>query len=90
MTLFHRETDEEKVNRNIDDIFDLHAASIEWLETYSGIDFPFQKFDFALIPSFQYGGMEHVGAIQYRASSLFLDEAPSDTELLGRAGLIAH
>ncbi len=90
MTLFHRETDKEKVNRNIDDIFDLHAASIEWLETYSGIDFPFQKFDFALIPSFQYGGMEHVGAIQYRASSLFLDEAPSDTELLGRAGLIAH
>ena len=90
MTLFHRETDEEKVNRNIDDVFDLHAASIEWLEAYSGIDFPFQKFDFALIPSFQYGGMEHVGAIQYRASSLFLDEAPSDTDLLGRAGLIAH
>ena len=34
--------------------------------------------------------MEHVGAIQYRASSLFLDEAPSETRLLGRAGLIAH
>jgi aminopeptidase N len=34
--------------------------------------------------------MEHVGAIQYRASSLFLDEAPSETQLLGRASLIAH
>jgi aminopeptidase N len=34
--------------------------------------------------------MEHVGAIQYRADSLFLDEAPSQTQLLSRAGLIAH
>jgi aminopeptidase N len=34
--------------------------------------------------------MEHVGAIQYRASSLFLDEDPSDSQLLGRASLIAH
>ena len=90
MTLLHRETDREKVARNIDDIFDLHSAAIRWLESYTGIDFPFQKFDFALIPSFQYGGMEHVGAIQYRASSLFLDESPSETQLLRRAGLIAH
>ena len=90
MTMLHRETDEEKVARNIDDIFNLHAASLDWLEEYTGISYPYQKFGFALIPAFQYGGMEHVGAIQYRASSLFLDEAPSETQLLGRAGLIAH
>ncbi len=90
ITMLHRETDAEKVARNIDDIFALHAASIDWLEEYSGIDYPYQKFGFALIPAFPYGGMEHVGAIQYRASSLFLDEAPSETRLLGRAGLIAH
>ncbi len=90
MTMLHRETDEEKVARNIDEIFNLHAASLDWLEEYTGIAYPYQKFGFALIPAFQYGGMEHVGAIQYRASSLFLDEAPSETRLLGRAGLIAH
>jgi aminopeptidase N len=90
MTMLHRETDAKKVTRNVDAIFDLHAASIEWLEQYTGIDYPYKKFGFALIPSFQYGGMEHVGAIQYRASGLFLDEDPSDTELLSRAGLIAH
>lgn len=90
MTMLHRETDKEKVRRNLDAIFDLHAAAIDWLETYTGIDYPYQKFAFALIPAFQYGGMEHVGAIQYRASGLFLDDAPSDSELLGRAGLIAH
>lgn len=90
MTMLHRETDDDKVARNVEEIFSLHAAAIDWLEAYTGIAYPFSKFGFALIPAFQYGGMEHVGAIQYRASSLFLDEAPSDTELLDRAGLIAH
>lgn len=90
MTMLHRETDEEKVARNIDDIFELHGTSLAWLENYTNINFPFKKFDFALIPSFQYGGMEHVGAIQYRASSLFLDKNPTDSRLLSRASLIAH
>ena len=90
MTMLHRETDRDKVARNLDDIFNLHSAALDWLEDYTGIEYPFSKFGFALIPAFQYGGMEHVGAIQYRASSLFLDEAPSDTQLLSRASLIAH
>ncbi|WP_090260609.1 M1 family metallopeptidase [Roseivirga pacifica] len=90
MTMLHRETDENKVARNKDDVFKLHAASIQWLEGYTGIKYPFKKFDFALIPSFQYGGMEHVGAIQYQANSLFLDEDPSQNRLLSRASLIAH
>jgi aminopeptidase N len=88
--MLHRETDVNKVERNINEIFRLHVAAVEWLEEYTGIAYPFEKLDFALIPSFQYGGMEHVGAIQYRAASLMLDEDPSDTELLGRASLIAH
>lgn len=90
LTLLHRETDAQKVSDNLDAIFQLHADSLTWLETYTGIDYPFQKFAFALIPDFPYGGMEHVGAIQYRASSLFLDESPSENQLLRRAQLIAH
>ena len=90
MSMLHRETDSNKVDRNLDDIFRLHKASLDWLEEYTGIPYPFKQFNFALIPNFQYGGMEHVGAIQYRASSLFLDEDPSDSQLLGRASLIAH
>jgi len=90
MTMLHRETDAEKVARNKDEIFRLHAAALRWMEGYTGIKYPFQKFDFALIPGFQYGGMEHVGAIQYRANSLFLDEDPSQNQLLSRASLIGH
>jgi len=73
MTLYHRETDEEKVARNVPEVFDLHLKSIRWLEEYTGIQQPFKKFDFALIPAFQFGGMEHPGAIFYKDRSLFLE-----------------
>jgi aminopeptidase N len=34
---------------------------------------------FFAVPAFQFGGMEHPGAIWYRAESLFLDETASRT-----------
>ena len=90
MTMLYRETDEEKVKRNTPEIFQLHQSSLDWLEDYTEIDYPFQKFDFALIPSFQYGGMEHVGAIFYNERSLMLDKEASINQKLRRGSLIAH
>ena len=90
MTMLHRETDAVRLARNIDAIFNLHGQSLVWLQDYTGIDYPFQKCDFVLIPGFPYAGMEHVGAIQYRASSLLLDQEPPLTDQLNRAQLIAH
>ena len=90
LTMYHRETDVAKLQRNAPAIFDLHAASIRWLEEYTGIPYPFGKFEFLAVPSFQFGGMEHPGAIWYRAGGLFLDESAGRTEELGRASLIAH
>lgn len=89
-TMYHRETDAAKLRRNAPAIFDLHAASLRWLETYTGISYPFGKFDFLAVPAFQFGGMEHPGAIWYRAGGLFLDETAGRTQELGRASLIAH
>ncbi|MFT7472120.1 MAG: aminopeptidase N [Kiritimatiellia bacterium] len=88
--MYHRETDAGKVARNRDEIFQLHATTLDWLEDYTQIDYPFQKFDFVLIPSFQYGGMEHPGGILYRQASIFLDETATQNQMLGRASLIAH
>ena len=68
MQLLHRETRNELIENNIDEIFKLHASSIRWLEEYTGISYPFEKFGFILLPSFQYGGMEHPGTIYYKAS----------------------
>ena len=90
MRMFHRETDAEKVQSNTKTIFDLHFAALNWLEEYTGIPYPFDKFDFVLIPSFQYGGMEHPGAILYRASRLFLERSATQNQKLGRASVIAH
>ena len=88
--LFHRETDAKKVERNKKAVFDLHASSLDWLEKYTGIPYRFGKFDFVLIPSFQFGGMEHPGAIFYNASSIFLDESATENQMLNRASTIAH
>ena len=90
MTMLHRETDSAKLARNVDAIFALHGESLDWLEHYTAIPYPFSKFDFVLIPGFPFGGMEHVGAIQYRAESLLLDASPPLTDTLRRAHLIAH
>ena len=88
--MLHRETDAAKVQRNRDDIFDLHSSSLAWLENYTGIPYPWGKFDFLLVPSFQFGGMEHAGSIFYNGSALFLDPSATQNQKLGRASLIAH
>lgn len=90
MTMYYRETDSIKVKKNLADIFELHGKALSWLEDYTTIPYPFDKFDFALIPSFQYGGMEHPGSIFYNESSLFLDDNASVNRKMGRASLIAH
>ncbi|GAB3752319.1 M1 family aminopeptidase [Spirosoma pomorum] len=90
MTLLHRETDLTKIRLSTDTIFSLHTDAIRFLEDYTQIPYPFQKLDFAAIPDFQYGGMEHAGAIDYKLSSLFLDAGATRDQKLSRATLIAH
>jgi len=90
MTMLYRENNAEKLRISTDTIFNLHQQSLEFLEKYTNYPFPFQKLDFASIPEFQYGGMEHVGAIQYRESAVFLDNTATDELKLSRAKLIAH
>ncbi len=89
-TMLYRETNSDKIKASIPEVFRLHQKSLDYLEDYTGYKFPFQKLDFAAIPIFQYGGMEHVGAIQYRESAMFHDQNATDTELLSRAKLIGH
>jgi aminopeptidase N len=88
--MFHRETDAAKVARNREAIFDLHAAALAWLEEFTAIPYPFGKFDFLVVPAFQFGGMEHPGSIFYNANGLLLDESATQDQMLGRASLIAH
>jgi aminopeptidase N len=90
LRMFHRETDPARLARNREQIFDLHGRALAWLEEYTGIAYPFDKFDFVLVPAFQYGGMEHPGAILYRAEGMLLEESATQSDILGRASTISH
>nr|WP_320120244.1 M1 family aminopeptidase [uncultured Marinifilum sp.] len=89
-SMYHRETDKEKLANNTDEIFRLLFESLDWLEEYTQVPYPFAKYDIVVIPSFQYGGMEHTGATLYNASKMFLDKDATKNSLLSRANLIAH
>lgn len=88
--LYHMVKDSAKYNRNAATIFNQVTESLDWLEDYTQVNYPFQTYNLVAIPSFQFGGMEHPGATYYRAEKIFLDENPTREEELSRANLIAH
>lgn len=86
----YRETDPGKISMNVDSIFKAHQDAIGFLERWTGIPFPFQKAGFVGIPDFQFGGMEHPGEVQYKASSLFLEDGATRDQYIARITLISH
>ena len=88
-TAYHRETDPHRIAQ-LPTIFNQVATSLEWMEEYTGVPYPFAKYDFIILPGFQYGGMEHTGATLYNDTRMFLSKNPTPDEELGRAELIAH
>lgn len=89
MSVYYRETDPAKTAQ-IDEIFSQVFQSLDWLEAYTDIPCPFEKYDFVIVPGFQFGGMEHPGAILFNDRRMFLGETPTTTEKLSRIELIAH
>lgn len=86
----HRETDSAKIKLSVDSIFIAHKNAISFLENWTDIKFPFQKVGFVAIPDFQFGGMEHPGEVQYKASGLFLDEGATKDQFIARSNVISH
>ena len=86
---YHRENDEKRLAQ-MDIIFSQIISSLEWMENYTGVPYPFSKYDIIILPGFQYGGMEHTGATLYNDATIFLNENPTPDEELRRALLIAH
>lgn len=88
--VFHVCDDGARVQRNRQAVADLHATALDWLEAYTGVPCPFEAVDLLLVPSFQFSGMEHPGAVFYQEASLLLPEGATDEEVRNRAHLIAH
>lgn len=87
--IYYRETDPAKMAQ-LPEIFRQIDYALDWMEDYTGIPMPFPKYDCVIVPGFQFGGMEHPGAILFNETRMFLGEAPTDVEKLSRTDLISH
>ncbi len=85
----YREEDPAKVAQ-LKQVFDIIDHSINWLENYTGIAYPFSRYECVMLPGYQFGGMEHPGAIQYRARTIFLGPQATQADELKRFELLAH
>lgn len=90
MRLLYRETDSSKLRLSLDSIFRIEGQALHFMRDYTGIAYPFKKLDIVAVPDFQFGGMEHVGAILFKASSLFLDSGATREQFIGRSNLLSH
>lgn len=86
---FHRETDSARVAQ-LPEIMHQVVFALKWQEDFTGVRYPFPKYDLVILPGFQFGGMEHVGATFYNDNTLFLSPNPTPDEQLNRTELIAH
>ena len=61
---------------------DAHVRSVEWLQGYTAIPYPYYKVDAIGIPDFEAGAMENPGAITYRTRLLAADERNASIQTL--------
>lgn len=67
------------------------AASLERLERYFGLPYPYEKLDLIAVPDFEFGAMENAGAVTFRESLLLVDpKTISLAEQKRVAEVIAH
>ncbi|AQX03855.1 aminopeptidase [Elizabethkingia meningoseptica] len=88
--MLYRETDSVKIKNSMDSIYSIYRNSLAYYEKWTGIPHPFQKHGLVVVPDFQFGGMEHPGAILFQNSTLFLDKNATQSQLNNRSNLLAH
>lgn len=87
--VYYRETDPKRISQ-LPEIAHQVFFALDWQEEFTEVKYPFAKYDFVVLPGFQFGGMEHTGCTFYNDNTLFLAENPTPDELLRRTELIAH
>lgn len=87
--ILHRQKN-ENATAELEKILDEAGESIAFMEAYTGIPMPFQSYNMVILPGYQFGGMEHPGAIQYRGETMFPGASATADDYLKRFQLIAH
>ena len=89
MRILYREQSPERESQ-LPAIFDEAGQALKWMEEYTGLSCPFKEYGMVVLPGYQFGGMEHPGAIQFSDRRIFLGTSPSLDEKLSRMEIIAH
>ena len=89
MRALYRESNPDKVAQ-LDQVFDEASQALDWMEGYTGIACPFKEYGLVILPGYQFGGMEHPGAIQMNDRRIFLEKQATQEEKMARMELIAH
>lgn len=89
MRALYRESDPDKVAQ-LNQVFDEASQALDWMEGYTGIACPFKEYGLVILPGYQFGGMEHPGAIQMNDRRIFLEKQATQEEKMARMELIAH
>ena len=89
MRILYRESNPDKVAQ-LEKVLDEAAHALQWMEGYTGIVCPFKEYGMVVLPGYQFGGMEHPGAIQMSDRRIFLEKHATQEERVARMELIAH
>jgi alanyl aminopeptidase len=65
-------------------------AIVASLESYFGIEYPYDKLDILAVPDFASGAMENAGAITFREQLLLLSATPAEEQIRAFTNVMAH
>jgi len=63
---------------------------LNYLETYFGRKYPYEKLDFLAVPTFTHGAMENVGLVTYRSEYLLRGDEPPLSDQSRPLMVVAH
>lgn len=89
ISIYYKETDPYKIAQ-IPEVFRQICHALDYMEEFTAMPLPFGKYDALLVPAFQFGGMEHPGAILLSDKRVLLRQGASTEDELSRTDLISH
>lgn len=88
--LFSRKSLQKEVNRIAEKWFEITETGFQFFESFFGLKYPFSKYDQILVPEFNAGAMENVGAVTFSESLAFRGDHVSSKQLGSLANTIDH
>ena len=89
VNIYFSKNEADKLNANEEYLFDVQFNALDWMEAYTQIAYPFQKYDLLLLSSNQKSNASQPGLVYFQSDDLLIDGKPSAEQDLKRAKLVA-